>query len=95
MAKVVTQDVLGKMQIDSANVALSLREYSESARVFSNALPRLIDQYENHWVCVYKGSVAATATTLSTLNEKIDAAHIPSEDAVVRYIDREPKTLVI
>ena len=73
----------------------SLDSFSENAAVFSSNAPRLVDRYEDKWVAVYHGSVAAVEDTIELVTESLTAQGIPLGDAMIRRIDREKKTLIL
>ena len=78
-----------------AEIQRALRDFSASAQLLSSDQPRLIDDYEHKWVGVYKGQIAVVADTLDELNEQIARKHLPAGETLVRYIDREEKTLIL
>jgi Family of unknown function (DUF5678) len=84
---------------DSARTRAKLREgfasFSESAQIFSSDVHRLIDSYESKWVAVRKGGVLAVADSLEELTEQIEHKRIPRSETLIRFIDREPKTLIL
>src|SRR4029453_1642100 len=84
---------------DSARTRAKLREgfasFSESAQIFSSDVHRLIDSYESKWVAVRKGGVLAVGDSLEELTEQIEHKRIPRSETLIRFIDREPKTLIL
>jgi hypothetical protein len=58
-------------------------------------LPRMIDLYENKWVGVYKGSIVAVADSLEEITRQVAQKNIPAAETVVRFVDREEKTLIL
>lgn len=84
-----------ELQLPASDIARRLKGFSESEAVFSVGSPRLIDQYENTWVGVYQGRVAASGKTLSSLKRSLKAKGIPLPQTMVRRIDREERTLIL
>ncbi len=80
---------------DPRKVDRELRKFQNAARVLSSDHPRLIDQYPNRWVAVYRGNVRATGGTLRSLISKVDSEGVPRDDVIVRFIDRHQRTLVL
>lgn len=80
---------------DIHEIGDALGKFSISAQVFSSDNPRLIDLFENKWVGVYNGHVEAVAESLDKLLEQVAEKNIPAGDTVVRFINREPKTLIL
>ena len=88
-------DALDQLGKDARKIARGLREFSESAQIFSSDVHRLIDSYENKWVAVHKSRVLAVADSLEELTEQIEHKHIPTSETLIRFIDREPTTLIL
>lgn len=80
---------------DIREIGAALDSFSTSAQVFSSDNPRMIDLFENKWVGVYNGHVEAVADTLDNLLKQVEEKNIPAGDTVVRFINREPKTLIL
>ena len=76
-------------------VARQLRSFQRAARVLSSHHPRLIDRYPNQWVAVHKGGVQATGRSLRSLLSKVDSAGLPRHEVIVRFIDRNQRTLIL
>ena len=76
-------------------IAASLRNFTESARILSRDHPRLIDEYPDRWVAVTRGAVRADGETHDEVLAKIDAAGIPRSEVIIRRIEREPRTLIL
>ena len=88
-------DLFDKMTVSAADIDSALKGFSESARLFSSNHPRMIDEYENKWVGVYRGTVAAVADTLEELTEQIVKKSIPPAETIVRHVERKEKTLIL
>ena len=76
-------------------VARDLEAFAEAARVLSSNHPRLIDERPLQWVGVYQGQVAASGKTLASLMKQLESAGIPPEHTIVRFIDKEERTLIL
>ena len=72
-----------------------LQDFRRAARVFSSRHPRLIDEYPNQWVAVYRGKVKAHGSTLNSVVSQVDKLGLPRESVVVRFIDRSQRTLIL
>jgi hypothetical protein len=79
----------------AGEIARNLKEFAESEAVFSAGSPRLVDRYENSWVGVYQGRVAASGKTLGSLKRSLKAKGIPLPQTMIRRIDREERTLIL
>lgn len=76
-------------------IARGLREYSKSAEVLSVDQPRLIDEYSMKWIGVYRGRVSAQADDLASLMRKLEKRGIPPGDAIIRFIERNQRTMIL
>jgi hypothetical protein len=75
-------------------MARDLRSFSASEAVLSSS-PALIDRYQNTWVGVYQGRVAASGKTLASLKRALKAKGVPLSHTLVRRIDKEERTLIL
>jgi hypothetical protein len=85
-------ELLGK---DPNQVARELADFSQTARVLSSDHPRLIDEHPDQWVALYQGRVETFGKTLEELIAELEKKGLPRNDVIVRYIDREEKTLIL
>jgi hypothetical protein len=95
MATMSKQKVLRQLGAKPEEIANELKAFAKTARVLSSNHPRLINTYPRQWVGLYRGRVAAHATTLPALMKRLSRANIPSEKAIIRYIDNDPRTLIL
>lgn len=84
-------DILG----DPTEIDRSLTAFSRSAQVLSTDHPRMIEKYPKQWVAIYDGKVRARASTFLSLMSQADKEELPRNDLVVRYIDRNQRTMVL
>ena|SRR5438034_3880066 len=80
---------------DPTQVDRSLEAFRKAARVLSSDHPRLIDKYPKQWVAVYNGEVRASANTFKGLLVQVDRAHLPRAETVIRFIDRNQRTMIL
>lgn len=80
---------------DPGEVVRSLRRFRRTARILSSGQPRLIDLYNKKWVVVHGGKVAATGRSLSAAMAGADAKNTPRHETIVRYIERDRRTLIL
>ena len=93
--KADAMSILDQMDKSPAEIAASLQAFSDSARVLSSNHPRLIDEYPDRWIAVFRGAVRADGDTLEEVLEEIDEARIPRSDLIIRFIEREPRTYIL
>jgi len=78
-----------------AEVTSQLENFSENAKVLSSTRERLIDEYARHWVGVARGSVVVTGDTTDEVIAGLKGQGIDPNDAIIRFIDRELKTMIL
>jgi len=76
-------------------VASSLVEYSRTASLLSSDRPRLLDGHPREWVGIAQNRVAAFGPSMETVMYNLKQSGIAPEDAVIRYIDTEARTLIV
>ncbi len=76
-------------------IAKGLHEYSKSAEILSVDQPRLINEYPMKWVGLYQGKVSAKADDLSSLIRELEKQGVPPGDAIIRFIERNQRTLIL
>lgn len=80
---------------DPAEIDLSLTAFRKSAQVLSSEHPRMIDQYAKQWVAIYDGEVRAQASTFLALMNQAEKNGLRREQLVVRFIDRNRRTMIL
>ena len=87
--------ILSSLGSDPEDIARGLREFSKSAEMLSNDRPRLINEHPLQWVGVYRGKVSAKADDLPSLMEELERRGIPLGDTIVRFIEKNQRTLIL
>ncbi len=87
----VSSDWLGD---SSQRVAESLVEFTKSAELLSND-PHLVERYAQKWIGVCSGEVKAAEDDLESLLRALDRQHIVRSETVVRFIEKEQRTLIL
>jgi|SRR5439155_15399623 len=85
------QSVLG----NPARLNRVLQQFRKAAQALSSDHPRLIDEYPNQWVAVYRGKVAAHGPTLDAVLGKMKRKAIPQARTIVRYIEKNKRTMIL
>lgn len=93
-------DKISKKQITAllgspGEIDQELREFRKSAQLLSSDRPRLIEEFPQRWVAIYKGEVRLNSSSFSQLLTLIDEENIPRSSVIVRFIDKNIKTLVL
>ncbi len=90
-----TSPILSRPDSAPEDIASDLREFSTSAEMLSRDYPRLVDKHAMQWIGVYRGKVAAIAGDLPSLIEELERRGIPPGDATIRFIEKNPRTLIL
>jgi hypothetical protein len=80
---------------DPRKVDRELAKFRETTKLLSADRPRLIDQYSKQWVALCDNQVRASAPTLEELMAEVDRQGLQRRQLIVRYIDRELRTMVL
>ncbi len=78
-----------------ADIDRELQRFRRSARTLSSNHPRFIDRYQKKWVAVYDGKAKAQGRTLQSVWRQLDKKGLPREHVIVRYIDRNQRTMIL
>ena len=78
-----------------ADIDQELQSFRRSARTLSSHRPRFIDRYQKKWVAVYDGKTKAQGRTLQSIWRQLDKKGLPREHVIVRYIDRNQRTMIL
>lgn len=80
--------------LEAATMAEDLIDFDESARKLSEDRS-LADRYDQQWVAVYGGEIAASAADMDELLRQLSEACVPASKAVIRFIERKERTLIL
>lgn len=72
-----------------------LQAYAGSVQVLSDADTQLFNDYPQQWVAVHDGKVVSHGDSLEEVIEELEATGVPRDSVIVRYMDREPRTLIL
>ena len=84
-----------RVQIDPQQIADELKSFRETAACLSSNEPSLIDQYPKQWIALCMGKVRVHGETFQDVLKKLDAGGFPRDQSILRYIDPEPKTMIL
>ena len=87
--------ILSGFGTDPEDIAKGLREFSKSAEMLSNDRSRFINEHPLQWIGVYRGEVTAKADDLPSLIEELERRGIPPGDTIVRFIEKNQRTLIL
>lgn len=72
-----------------------LKEFSANAAVLSADHAHLIDKYAEQWVGIHNGRVELVGDSFEQLKANADQKRISLQETIVRYIERDEKTLIL
>jgi hypothetical protein len=72
-----------------------LRAFRKDAQVLSSARQHLIAQYPKQWIGIHQGKVVAHAKTLPAVVARLEKLGVPRGRAIVRYIDKKPRKMIL
>ena len=70
-------------------------QFNRAARYFWRNKEELTAQYPNRWVAVGEDGVIDTAASSKELHEQLDAAGVPGHAAVTKFLNTEPRKLIL
>lgn len=76
------------------DVAKELLAFSRSAELLSKDR-NLLAKHDQKWVGARDGKVVAAERELKDLLDRLDSAGVPRSQTVVRFIEREKRTLIL
>ncbi len=80
---------------DPKEVDRDLRAFQADASLLSSEGQQFLARYPKQWIAIYHGAVVAHEITLLVLTEKLTELGVPRGRAVVRYIDNEPRKMIL
>ena len=84
-------DIIG----DPKRVDAELQRFRKDARLLSSKRMNLRARYPQRWVVLYDGQVRADAETLKQALARADELHLPREQTVIRYVDRDVRRMIL
>lgn len=75
-------------------IARDLLAFSKSTELLSKDHD-LVDTYQEKWIGVFRGEVKAAEADFDALLTSLDRQGIPRSGVAVRFIEREPRTLIL
>lgn len=78
-----------------AKIDKELQDFQKAAHALSSNHPRMIDLYSKQWIAVFQGEVKAKGRTFQSVMDQVDKKKIPREGVIVRYIDKNLRTMIL
>ncbi len=95
MATKTREQVILDQLGNPADIDRELQSFRRSARALSSHHPRFIDRYQKKWVAVHNGKTKAQGRTLQSIWRQLDEKGLPREYIIVRYIDKNQRTMIL
>lgn len=89
------EKLVSELEGSAEKTAAEMEDFRQAAAVLSSEHTRLIDEFAGQWIGVFGGEVLVQATTLKGVIGKIEEQGLPRERVIVRYIDKNQKTLIL
>ena len=80
---------------DPKKLDADLQGFKRQARLFSSHRTRLIEKYPKQWIAVHEGQVKVTGRNLQVVLRELDRKGLPRENTIIRYIDKNLRTLIL
>ena len=80
---------------DPHKVDEDLQSFRKTARRLSSRHPRLVERYPNQWIALHAGKVRAHGRTFEAVLAQIDSKGLPRAQIIIRFIHKEPRTLIL
>lgn len=86
---------LARLGASAKEIDRDLQAFRKSAEVLSSSRRRLIDNYEGQWVAVHGGDIVASGNSIERVKIKLSKFGITPESAVIRFIKKKRRTMIL
>ena len=80
---------------DPNEVDKELQSFRKTAMRLSSRYPRMIELYPQQWIALHSGKVRAQGDSLESVLDKIDSMGLSREQTIIRFIESEPRTMLL
>lgn len=80
---------------DPRELDRSLTAFSKSARRLSSRQSNMIERFPKEWVAINAGRVRAHSKSQDAVLKEIDAKGLARSETILRFIETEPRTLIL
>lgn len=88
-------DEIAALVGDPRTVDEELQSFRKTARRLSSRHPRMIERYPGQWVALHSGRVRAHGGSLESVLTEVDLKGLSRQQTIVRFIDDEPRTMLL
>ena len=86
---------LARLGASAKEIDRDLQAFRKSVEVLSSSRRRLIDNYEGQWVAVHGGDIVASGNSIERVKIKLSKFGITPESAVIRFIEKKRRTMIL
>lgn len=87
--------VFRRLAMSPQEAAQVLREFSRSTGSFSLTKEQVLEKYNDKWIAIYGGKVAAVADSLDELTSFVAAQGLPASETLFRHISPKEKVFIL
>ena len=80
---------------DPKQIDEELSQFRETTKMLSSQSPRMIEEYPHQWVALYGDEVKANGSTLRVVLNAIDEQGLPKGQVIVRFIEKNHRTMIL
>ena len=80
---------------DPQEVDKSLTAFRKSARKLSSRQSKMMERYPQEWVAIHAGRVKARGASMDSVLKEIDEKGLARSETILRFIEIEPRTLIL
>ena len=80
---------------DPRKVDDDLYAFRKTAMRLSSRHSRMVERYPNQWIALHSGRVRAHGDSLDAVLQEIDDKGLSRDRTIVRFIDKEPRTMIL
>ena len=91
----MTQDEIAKLIGDTREVGDALQAFRKTAMLLSSRYSQLIERYPGQWIAMHSGEVRAHGDSLEYVLREIDEKGLSRDETVVRFMQKDPQTLIL
>ena len=91
----MSRDDIARLIGDVRKVGYDLQEFRRNAMRLSSRHPRMVERYPNKWIALHSGGVRAYGDSLDAVLQEIDDKGLSRDQTIVRFIDKEPRTMIL
>ncbi len=91
----MSQDEIAEIIGDARKVDSELQAFGTTAALLSSRYLQLTERYPDKWIALHSGAVRACGDSLEVVLKAIDEKGLSRDEAVVRFIQKDPQTLIL